>query len=439
MRAVATSSAEPQSAEGRQVRGARKNAERDREAVGASVTRALSAKGLDELAPNVSIVALEEAQRLLEPGEALVALSLATPDDTVLAIVLAETVDPSSGARIRHPARLTRLLERGRLLEVAVDLRSQAGGLRAEAGADDGASSAARERGNPARAGPLLEAIQGALSVVQFPAGVSTIHVVPDGALAYLPYPAIWPMHDVAVLPSATSLRRTRRLQRRAATERLAIGVSDYSSESLFGDLRGVAALTHPMFRGYVTRLRPLPGVVGEVKRVAGARGRTLLDHTATAANLLEILGDPKAPRWASIHFACHGRINADFPLLSGLALADGFFTAQEVMPLSLRTEMVVLSACDTATDPYVMGEGVAGLVRAFFQAGTPRLIASLWQVPDEPTAALMGYFYDLLDADQNTPPARALRRAQEFVRTTQNGRWASPSNWAAWTLWGAP
>ena len=39
-------------------------------------------------------------------------------------------------------------------------------------------------------------------------------------------------------------------------------------------------------------------------------------------------------------------------------------------------------------------GEGISALARAFFYAGAPSIIASRWDVPDQPAARLLASFY---------------------------------------------
>ncbi|MFO0881776.1 MAG: CHAT domain-containing protein [Gemmataceae bacterium] len=53
-------------------------------------------------------------------------------------------------------------------------------------------------------------------------------------------------------------------------------------------------------------------------------------------------------------------------------------------------------------------------LARAFHVAGCRNVVASLWKVDDEPTAALMSLFYrQLWQSKEPIGPAEALRRAQ--------------------------
>ncbi len=58
------------------------------------------------------------------------------------------------------------------------------------------------------------------------------------------------------------------------------------------------------------------------------------------------------------------------------------------------KTNLVVLSACETNVGLLSNGDEIVGLSRAFIYAGTPSVVASLWRVNDESTQTLMEKFY---------------------------------------------
>ncbi len=117
----------------------------------------------------------------------------------------------------------------------------------------------------------------------------------------------------------------------------------------------------------------------------------------------------------------------------------DGLLTALEISGMDLHgTELVTLSACETAVGEVKAGEGVFGLRRAFALSGARNLLMSLWPVVDDITAEQMTTFYRSYGKGEN--PAKALRNAQletiAKLREEYDG-YAPPSLWAPFILQG--
>jgi CHAT domain-containing protein/tetratricopeptide (TPR) repeat protein len=122
----------------------------------------------------------------------------------------------------------------------------------------------------------------------------------------------------------------------------------------------------------------------------------------------------------------------------TGLSIDDGILTGLEVTGLDLRgTRLVVLSACQTGLGDVKQGEGVIGLRRAFVMAGAPRVLTTLWMVPDQQTQALMEVFIE--GWHTGMPASHALRAAQlaMIARLRKEKGTAHPFYWAAFTLTG--
>jgi CHAT domain-containing protein/Tfp pilus assembly protein PilF len=210
-----------------------------------------------------------------------------------------------------------------------------------------------------------------------------------------------------------------------------------------------------------------LPGTAEEVKKIKQLfdqnkiSTKSFTQVMASEENLKALNGN--SPQ--VLHIATHGfflpepgkkkkELNdntytlADDPLLrSGLVLSggnyawsgkaplngveDGIATAYEISQLNLsNTELVVLSACETALGDVKGSEGVFGLQRAFKMAGVKKMIVSLWQVPDKETAELMTTFYSYWLGGKNIE--ESFYQAQSEMRKKY-----SPFYWAAFVLVG--
>lgn len=285
--------------------------------------------------------------------------------------------------------------------------------------------------------------------------GIQRVVVVPHGVLGRLPFAALLDSRGRYLVERA-SLRYAPSVATLAGLQ------SDGPPGSVPGSLTALLVGDPEARRGRTNAssaeppLAPLPGARAELTRVRGVLQQrdgqvdTLSGGAATEGNVRARLERPAAV----IHVAAHAIVSDALPMSSYIALrdsrsrelaadrtdGDGRLTASEIHDLHLDADLVVLSTCRAAAGVST-GEGLGDLSRAFFAAGTPSVLASVWDLPDETAAHLLPTFYDhwMRGADK----ADALRRAQaaliERLRrgsvtvSTRSGPIALPEHHALW------
>jgi CHAT domain-containing protein/predicted negative regulator of RcsB-dependent stress response len=194
--------------------------------------------------------------------------------------------------------------------------------------------------------------------------------------------------------------------------------------------------------RGVLVRLtgtRAEAQQIGKLATAAGRKTETWLDLEASEANV----EGRDLSQYRVVHFATHGLLNTERPQFTGLVLSlvgnregeDGFLRTDEVFNLRLGSPLVMLSACETGLGKEKRGEGVIGLTRAFMYAGAPTVGVSLWSVADKSTADLMTDFYKNLFAKGGNSPAAAMRTAR--LNMIAGKRFSAPFYWAPFVLVG--
>lgn len=159
---------------------------------------------------------------------------------------------------------------------------------------------------------------------------------------------------------------------------------------------------------------RALPGSEQEVQAISELlTGSTrYLGSEATLVNFQR-----NAINFPILHLATHGCFKDEgCPGLQmephTLLFADRNFQVADVAQLPLKnTDLVVLSACQTAVRTEENRAELAGVAYLFELAGARSVIASLWSVDDQATSELMVQFYQQLRSGKNK--AIALQNAK--------------------------
>lgn len=259
---------------------------------------------------------------------------------------------------------------------------------------------------------PLEAALQGS--------DVETLTFILDGGLRNIPIAAL---HDgehylierypVALTPGMQLLETGGRSRDRLTA--LAAGLSEAR--------HGFPALIH---------------VPREVEQIAAQLNpsRQLLNNSFTRTSLAEEIRNFPSP---IIHIATHGQFSSQ---------AENTFILAYDTPVNVREletllrqrgengeseilELLVLSACETATGDDRATLGLAGVA---VRAGARSTLATLWQVDDAATSLFMSVFYEHLGIP-GTTKAEALRQAQ--LSLLAHDDYLLPYYWSAYILVG--
>lgn len=312
------------------------------------------------------------------------------------------------------------------------------------------ASAGRRDLANAAR--PLTDAI---LAPVADRIAGKRLLIVADGILQTLPfsvlaspgqseYAPLLVNHEIVQSPASSLIGTVRQFHadRPQPTNTLAV-----IADPVFGGESDTHTADDPRRSScYDSTPDPLPGTAAEAQAVTAliSSSETLVALEFEAQRQL-VLSDTLS-NYRIVHLATHGCFDEQNPSLSALAFSlvdeagnpiDGYLRLHDIYNLNLPADLVVLSACQTAVGDNIRGEGVVGLTRGFFQAGTSRLVASLWSVADDSTAHLMQQFYGNY-LDEGMTPSQALRAAQlQMWQDETNSTWRNPYYWSAFVFQG--
>lgn len=302
------------------------------------------------------------------------------------------------------------------------------------------------------------------------------VYVVPDAALQSLPLgvlvtakpeapivdlpgyrnvPWLARRYATTVLPSVSSLGMLRTFADRGRAAEPFLGIGDPSLGKSSGDTRGVKPTR--LLRGgsddtdTVRALPALPETAGELRAIAAELGAGPQDLVLADAARKPAVMKLDFARYRVVAFATHGLVAGDIVGLAEPALVltpppgkatpsdDGLLTASEVSQLNFDADWVVLSACNTAAgDGSPDAEGLSGLAKAFFYAGSRTLLVSHWPVVSDATVKLTTGTFAALAQTPNLSRAVALQRAILALQADKSEPYfAHPMFWAPFIVVG--
>lgn len=147
-----------------------------------------------------------------------------------------------------------------------------------------------------------------------------------------------------------------------------------------------------------------------------------------------------QAKRYRLLHLATHAQANPEQGDFSYIVFSDGAggydsLFAKDLYLYDLETELVILSACETALGTLYNSEGVISLARAFHYAGARSVVNTLWRVNESANCDLLEGFYTFLN--KNNDKRTALQQAKLSYLQNADPRGAHPVYWAGFQLLG--
>ncbi len=242
----------------------------------------------------------------------------------------------------------------------------------------------------------------------RLPRSVTNLLIVPDGALAHVPFcglplagEPLMMRYALAFAPRwgwhHSGLHKARRY-----SDALGVAVADAS-----------AAVGQEM----------LPAVDLEIDGLRHLTRRNhyhpLIDRKARRADVLASL-----QRVELVHLACHGRFDVEHPTRSGLLLDDGWLTIEDLKNLELSgLRLAIVAACEGATSLPLPGSEAISLPVALLLRGAHAVAAALWRIPSDATREFMGELHAAL-LRQGPFAAMTMVQRASFSRDLASEAW---------------
>jgi CHAT domain-containing protein/tetratricopeptide (TPR) repeat protein len=252
---------------------------------------------------------------------------------------------------------------------------------------------------------------------------------------------------DPAARVAVTVWRDGKTLERQLRPGKLGVALAKQPAPVVLAERRKTDQLLAAVRSGDNGKWEQLPGTRAEAEAIrrlfdqAEPQPLLLTDSQASEQRLDELAGKDMLGEYRYLHLATHGEVDDTFPLRCAVILArdnlpdpdkqleagkpvyDGRLSAEEVLRRwNLHSELVTLSACQTALGKYEHGEGHVGFAQALLLAGSRAVCLSLWKVDDAATALLMTRFYQNLLGKRDglkgpLGKAEALAEAKAWLR----------------------
>lgn len=272
------------------------------------------------------------------------------------------------------------------------------------------------------RTGALAE-IPLSVLVTERPTGVDTDPAALRTTSWFFRKAAVVSLPGVSSLPSAVNAAITRR-------KVSFIGIGDPPGSAAPGEeireggSRAALAFAGDELAELARRFAGHPPLVGAAATEAMVRSLNLSSVHILAFATHAVGGDGKEP--GLILALSPGQLRED---------NDGFLSAREVATLVVGADVVVLSACNTASGDGQGGEALTGLAQSFLFAGARAVLATHWPVNDRAAMVLMTSSLTGVGQSPSALAGKLAASMEALLNNRASEASADPRIWAPFTL----
>ncbi|WP_299524921.1 CHAT domain-containing protein [uncultured Lutibacter sp.] len=208
--------------------------------------------------------------------------------------------------------------------------------------------------------------------------------IVPDGLFSFLPFDAL--------ITEKTAITNFENLPYLLKKSNISYA---YSASILIQDSKVVGKGKEnfigffPVFEKNYRDLSELNYTLQEANSIENSiDGAFLLKQKATKKAFNQL-----AKNYSIIHLSTHAT-SGNYYTPPAIEFYNETLYLPEIYGYNFKTDLLVLSACETGLGTLRKGEGAMSLARGFSYAGVKNLLVSLWKVNDKSTEELMSEFY---------------------------------------------
>ncbi|MCG2417655.1 CHAT domain-containing protein [Aequorivita sp. F47161] len=261
--------------------------------------------------------------------------------------------------------------------------------------------------------------------------------IIPDGVLAYIPFETLLTENVEIENPQYARLPYLLKQTAVSYCPSTSVALHFYENETHSIDYYGFA----PEYDMDITSsLRKKQKKLNYNQPEVTFAAQLFKGKSWTGENVTEDLLKEHSGNAGILHLAMHGEVEDEHPLLSKLYFntsenEDGLLNTYEVYNLNIPAQLVILSACNTASGLLQRGEGILSLERAFQYAGSKSMVATLWSVDDAASFEITQNFLINLKTGQSKDVA--LQQAKLAFIETANPEKVHPFYWSSFKLSG--